>query len=935
MKRVFFYIFFVLVLAVVGAILAFNSGAFNEPIEKKVSEASGATVHLGRMSLLLFPLRLKIERTQVEHGAIMLDWDQVTVELASFSPPFDVRVTVMQPKVTMRGDLPKTEAQAPPAGAGGAGGEKPQPPAINLTVKVERGEVSTKAAQVKMLEMTFQQKVLLLSPASVHLKAMVSTGYVPAPMAVTFDTDTLQFGEESVKAQSMKASVAGLQAAVQGASLLKEGRHRWLAEIKAPDLSQLPEPPAIVPAKNWKGSIQASVEVTKASEKDDWEAQGSVAAENVSADLAIHQAGVTADGLFGLNLKTQFLYAKGAVNVPAIQGSLDLTGSKVLYEEMFTKPPGTPLVIKVDAKGDASTLAINTLEMQVGQIKASVTGKTSPQAPFPSEIKIAMPAVQLNGIEKMLIPLRKSPVQGEAALQAAIRGPLAEPANCHILVESLRLTKFVAQFDYPNTGKFAARGTVVADLSGQGELDKGEMKASKAVGTLNLKNVALVAGPLRKEANQEFAADFSLANAGKNLSIEKLDLRTFFGRFTARGTVIDPLKPSLNLGIAAGPLNMTELRVAVPDLRDKIPAGEARASLSIQGPLQTDKPWNEWPLTISGEIAATLPEYKLAAAPEAPAPATPPPDAAAPVPPSDPLLPPGHLTSKAKLKLALDIGTFTKDKLVVKNLSARGHYAGGHYRGDAGVGEVFGGSVKLKGLDVPLLERRPTIQGSVQWDAIVIEDALAFAKPEYKGMATGKTAGKAEFSTVMPADPTFMKALKARGDLNSIPVTLNSVKLGEMINEQLKKIPMLKVQPVKIEPLRGQMTTKFDLANETMQLDPFTFIEVAGSELRMKGKAVLSNMQADLVGTFFWQQDQVKGCMAEGNSDAKGRLIVPLAIKGDMMKPGFSILTDMLSKIAGRALECEKKKVVEKVKKEGTEALKKELNKAVQGLFGK
>ena len=133
----------------------------------------------------------------------------------------------------------------------------------------------------------------------------------------------------------------------------------------------------------------------------------------------------------------------------------------------------------------------------------------------------------------------------------------------------------------------------------------------------------------------------------------------------------------------------------------------------------------------------------------------------------------------------------------------------------------------------------------------------------------------------------------------------------------------------------GESKEATDLvAQETMQLPSFNASDVDGSELQLKGKVILSSMQADLVGSFLWVQNQIRGCIGEGNSDDKGRLIVPLAIKGDVMKPGFSILTDVVGKLAGRALECEKNKLIDKVKKDGAEGLKKELNKTLKGLFG-
>jgi hypothetical protein len=63
-------------------------------------------------------------------------------------------------------------------------------------------------------------------------------------------------------------------------------------------------------------------------------------------------------------------------------------------------------------------------------------------------------------------------------------------------------------------------------------------------------------------------------------------------------------------------------------------------------------------------------------------------------------------------------------------------------------------------------------------------------------------------------------------------------------------------------------------------------------------------------------------------------MVIPLAMKGSLMNPGFSILTDVVGTLAGRALECEKKKLIDRVRAEGTDKLKKEVNKALKGIFG-
>jgi hypothetical protein len=148
-------------------------------------------------------------------------------------------------------------------------------------------------------------------------------------------------------------------------------------------------------------------------------------------------------------------------------------------------------------------------------------------------------------------------------------------------------------------------------------------------------------------------------------------------------------------------------------------------------------------------------------------------------------------------------------------------------------------------------------------------------------------------------------------------------------------VPQLKLKPMKVDPLRGRAKAQFDLNNGVAEIPAFQGVDVDESEIQMKGKVVLATMEGDFAGTFYWNNPPVKGCALEGNADPKGRMIVPLAIKGNLMQPGLSLLSDVIGKLAGKALECESKKLVEKVKTEGKQKLQKELNKTLKNLLGR
>jgi hypothetical protein len=142
------------------------------------------------------------------------------------------------------------------------------------------------------------------------------------------------------------------------------------------------------------------------------------------------------------------------------------------------------------------------------------------------------------------------------------------------------------------------------------------------------------------------------------------------------------------------------------------------------------------------------------------------------------------------------------------------------------------------------------------------------------------------------------------------------------------------VKPVKVEPLHGQMKAQFELNKSILDLSQFNAVDQDGSEIQMRGKVDVESMKGDLAGTFFLMNPPLTGCLLEGNADNKGRMVIPLAVKGDLLSPSFSIVSDLVTKIGGKALQCESKKLVEKLKTEGKEKLEKDLKKTLKNIFG-
>lgn len=930
-----------LLIGVVAAFLLINSGVLRDYVQKEVRTKTGLAVEIGSLRLEpRWPLTLNIGPSKIPAPHVTLAVKGAQVVVASFAVPYDIRVRVEEPSVRLNGPLasfsttPKSAAPGAKTDGGGGGGAAGQ---FRLQLQVINGEFRAHDLGVSVINVDFEQKLWMSSraPAKVDFSARVDSSYLPGSWPITLHSDSLVLSEEAIKAQSVTASFAGLLASVQGTSLLGQGRHRWLAEVKAPDLKALPKPPFEVPASDWSGAIEVRAEVVKDGTAAPWSASGNARAEGVRARLKWQKEKTTVDGPVTLDFAGKFSYQNEKFSLPELTGVADLTSALVLHGDLLQKPKDIALKVEAQVAGDNSKLEIKKLETRFWQIVAQASGSITPKSPFSSQLQLEIPMTSLKGIEALLLPLRKSPVQGDVALKAEYSGPLTDPWAAVLRIQKLSLKNFAADVTYEGATSLKVRGPIMANVDVKGEMDRGVPKAFEGSGNLQLSGLALVAGPLRKEPRQPLAATFNIRTDGTALRLQPLAIKGFLGDIKMNGTVREPKRPKVALRLEAQPLDLSELRVAMPSFRDVIPKGSVVGRISLDGDAAIDQPWAEWPLTVAGDLKVNLPEYLVAPAAAAGDVSGAPPSPNQAAGPPQGFLPKGALTERMNLQTALDVGVLRKDKLTVKGLAAAGRVQSGRFRGSVAVGEVFGGQVRATQLDVPLLEPLPLLTGALALEQIIVQDALEFMKPDYKTMATGRAKGTLTFSTRMPADARFMDELKSKGQIVLQPIVLNTIKIGQILNDLMAKIPGVKLPPAKVTPLKGMVQLDYQLAAQAMTLSPLLAREEDGSELELKGKVIVPTMEGDLVGNFMWAGSGVKGCLLEGNADAKGRLVVPVALKGNLMQPQISMLTDTAGKLAGRALECEKNKLIEKVKKDGGESLRKEGEKLLKGILGK
>lgn len=926
--RYLLYLILVVAGLTVSLMVGVNAGLFHSQIEGKLSETLQAQVKLGQITIGYgWPLEVRFGPSQIVSPIQNLSWNLLLVQVNRLIPPFGVHIQAD----LLVAKILNSQTAAGVGGAGGGAGASPgdlnsiQWPNISLSLQLNQCSLQAAQGKIRNLDLKFEQKLLMRSEASIELRALLESPDLPIPMPLEMRSSAVVITSSTVKTTAMQIALGGFRSEVRGASLFDEGRHRWAASISAPDLSKLPQAPIEIPAKNWRGSMQGKVEFLLDGPNKPLSIDGDMQIRNMSAVLDWQREETAVSGPFQMELSTKFRYASARAEITTLTGKLDLTAAKVTQQGILNKDAGVPFSLNWAINGDPGHITVSQFEVDLWKLAFRAKGAMQTKAPYPGQFDFVIPRMQLAGLEAVLLPLGKTPVQGSIELRGHVQGPLGDMKQADLKIEAAQLSQVAASLDWKSVNSMV-QGPIRLNLLGQANLIRGEVKAVSGVGQADLSALSLVAGPVKKTAGQKLILNFNFKENADLVDVKKFEASGFFGSVQASGQIKSPFKPYLKqLRLVFAPLDLVAVRGAMRENAEMIPAGVMTGQVGLQGSFPPEKPWHDWPLLMRGEVQIKIPEYKMTGtASDSSLPPAKVPNAATPPSEAETLLPKGYLTSAFDLKFFAEIAKFQKDDLVLKGMKVSGTVRDGWLRGDVDISEIFMGNMNVHAVQIPLLTLRPVIQGQASWQNMDIQTAIQFAKPEFKDFATGKMQGQANFVSYMPSDPAFIPSLKSKGNITAQPANLSTVKIGDAINGLLKKVPMAKIPPVRLESLKGKMRLIYEMKNQTFMVQKFTADDAGGSTLELAGTVRMSTLEGDLAGHFMWAKPPVKGCFFDSNADTDGRLTVPLSLKGYLMQPSFNLVSEALVKMGTKALACEQKKALdEKFSKKLKELFKK------------
>lgn len=894
-----------------------------EQLESKLdAQADLKTVKLSS----IWPLGLRLQELKIvpKNGQYRVDVGRLFLRYHYLNSRLDIDLE--KPNVEWSSQVGKAEAKAPaPAPAKPLASALPKGPLAGFlanlgveffvregifrwqkdeTTQIQILKLNIDATKIRILD--DQEPLKILADADLHYV----TPFVSGQTTVSVNTRdlTLKPDPMQISSQQTELAVGGLVLVAGGSSNFTNDLHDWKLHANVEDLQKLPRPPNFLPAQNWRGKIALDGSVHR--DKQTTRAQGAVKFEKVSMDLRWDSPDLKANGPAFLDFHANFDWNNGRYNVKDLVLWAELSKASFQYSNLFKKPADIPF--NVDFKGAlaSDSVEIQGLKLQLFNLNAKAQGSV----PFKGSGKILWQTQPTNlvGWEKLILPMAQTPLKGTLELKGGVSGSFAAPKEMSIDVSKLSLQDFKGDLKYKSPDQsLVVEGPVSANVQGrlstQGEnVRAADIQARADLGALLIRK----SGVFEKKAGEIFQVNVTAKQQKDDIGIQNSEFKLPFMTMKIGGRVHNPKDPTFDLNTQTDIANLESLKTYLPSTKEYPLTGNLKAQLNVVGRYASDKTWNNWPMRVSGHVGFSAPKFSLASSSknEKGAAANAPTSGTAGAPAG--FLPKGFLTQNLNVALDATVGRFVQDKLVLENSSMKGRISKGEYDG-ALTTHAFGGVLQLNNTRVPLLEPDPSIVSDVHFADIKIESILEFLKPELKDAAKGPSKGDVHVQTLMPGAPAFLAKLKAKGTVGSDNIWINTVSLNQMINEQISKVPGVPKNAVKLEPLQGRLQSQFNLENE--KAEPLTIdgYDRGSSELHLKGSASLQQT-VDLTGEFRLANAPISGCLKEGNSDDKGRLVVPLALKGPITSPSWSFATDVLAQMGARALRCEAVKALQK-----------------------
>lgn len=660
-----------------------------------------------------------------------------------------------------------------------------------------------------------------------------------------------------------------------------------------------------------------------------------------------------------------------------LEAKADLTDVAIEKAGVFKKPAGVALTVDVAGNGDPNRrLKIDKFDLVFATLRLGVKGEVKLEEGQSSSLQIEVPRSSLAGLQAYFPALEDSPVRGSVQLSAKVSGDLKDPSKLLVDVEPLLLDQVQASVVWPRKTSPPKAASAGANASPSPSADPAlaaraaEETSFEMSGPFSIDGSirAQIAGKVVKRAEARLSADLSKASlrlkdsspsrskdgsqdsfskrAGQRLSLNLNAIQTMVVRgkratspaaspgadqklefkntrfelgtssVVVTGQVTNLDRPLADVKIIPA-LNLGELKTFAPKMaaNEKIKGlvGTLTGLVELSGIWDSQGGIEKSPLEVKGDLKIQIPKYALPRPPDddkAPKPAPTP----AGVQANEPVLPSWPVARTANVKTSIVIEELLYGETKIKGLKILSQLKAGALNGSVDVEKVFGGGVKVSTIETRLDRAQPETKLALTYSNVDMSEAAGFASKDWSALIKGSATGSANVSMPHPSLDDFKQKLVFQGSMDLKDAFISTLKLDRLVNEKIAALPGIgQKTALASKGVAANVLADYRLASGKVDLSRFVFTTPEKNELNLKGTLGLDK-SIDLSGTAHLATAPVGGSVREANSDAAGRFVIPLQIKGNMLKPEADVAKAAIEAVLKKTAEHEAKKAIAQAK---------------------
>lgn len=645
----------------------------------------------------------------------------------------------------------------------------------------------------------------------------------------------------------------------------------------------------------------------------------------------------------------------------------DLTSAEIRVDGLLRKPAQLMMAASGQVTAEGETIDLTNVEFRLSNLLMAWKGQVSLDAKRHSKLDLAMTLPNLSGWPSLLPilgTLERTAAEtlddvnratGAVSLKAKLELPLAAPET--MMTDSkfdIELLDF-SDFEIPvnlnlEKSKFIASGRARGHLTaaGTGSLTKNvnsplAWSIKRVAGTFDARDLALTwDDKLKKTAGQELIASVTAsAPAANHLKFEKLDLRVMDSTLNLGGTVsreengdytIDTV---LNTRLAL--TQMYEVAPFLRALRAKIPSGTAGAQMKVSGVYHVVGGPADSPLTANGRLTLKSPQAVMLATTQIESELKS--NSKEPVKSESSILK-WPIFAKSNLEFDLQLDAVTLKSRALKNLSVLATLNEGHLKGTANVENAFGGPIKIGSFSILDLARRKMeelkFSATGDFKSINISALAEFLNPQWKTLIAGFASGDIAMSALPFSNDAIVDTATANGMISVKQASFSTAPIDQLVTQKLYEFPMLakligQKPKLPAKNINLLLNSGFAYSKGRVNLKGFTALSPEKNELNLDGW-VQTDFKVDMSGIAHLADAPISGSFRQANSDATGRLVVPIHVTGSLKEPTLTIAEDAIAEMTKKTVTHETNKLKNTVKQQATKAIDEKKKEAVDAV---